>query len=223
MLIVMGLLVVVTLGAGATLMMVGREANLQGQTRREAEAFFAAEAGLAEGKERLRLLAQASPNFQTYTTLLSALPTQANMGANGEAWFELLPVTTYSLTSGTGSALDPVVTTANRELRGPDGAAFQDFPTSAQVRYRVFVRDDRDELPVDALVDANAQVWIVSVGEVDVGGGMPVRRVTQALMSFSSGTQGVDCIGQKGGCADKTNATSLDARTPDVAGGVRSL
>ena len=91
------------------------------------------------------------------------------------------------------------------------------------MRYRVFVRDDRDELPIDSVVDANAQVWIVSIGEVDVGSGMPVRRVTQALMNFSSGTQGVDCIGQKGGCADKTNATSLDARTPDMAGGVRSM
>lgn len=223
--IVLGVVLVVTAGAAATLVMVGREASLQGQSRREAEAFFAAEAGLAEGKERMRLLADRTPNFTTYTTLMGgALPAVSGIGANGDTWFEVLPSTPYTLTqSGADLALDPGVTTAGRELRDFSGAAYADFPTSGTVRYRVFLRDDRDESTPVSTSDSNGQVWLVSIGEVDVGGGMPVRRVTQALINYSPGTQRVDCLGQKGGCADKTNAGALDARTPDITGGVRSL
>jgi hypothetical protein len=223
MLIVMGLLTVVTVGAAASLNMLNRESSLQGQSRREAEAFFAAEAGLAEGKERLRLLADATPNFQTYTQLMTGLPQVAGIGANGETWFEVLPSTSYALTtSGSDLAVDPSLTTAGRELRDSTGARYSGYPTNQQVRYRVFLRDDRDESTPSSTNDTNGQVWVVSIGEVDVGQGQPVRRVTQALISYSAGTARVDCIGQKGGCADKTNAGSFDANTPTVTA-VRDL
>lgn len=223
MVIVMGLLVVMTLGAAASLTMLSRESSLQGQSRREAEAFFAAEAGLAEGRERLRLLADATANFQTYTPVMALLPQVAGIGANGETWFEVLPNTPYTLTStGTDLAVDPASTTPGRELRDASGVRFSDYPTQAQVRYRVFLRDDRDETTPDALADANGQVWVVSIGEVDVGQGQPVRRVTQALISYTAGTARIDCAGQKGGCADKTNAGAFDANSPNVTA-VRSL
>ena len=204
--------------------MVGQEAALQGQARREAEAFFAAEAGLAEGRERMRLLAEGTSNFTTYTTLVATLPQVPSMGANGETWFEVLPATDYRLTqTGAALAIDPSVTGAGQELIDAAGRRYDDYPTANNVRYRVFLRDDADETPALDTVDSNAQVWLVSVGEVNVGGGMPIRRVTQALITFSAGVANVDCLGQKGGCADKTNAAALDARTPDLSGGVRSL
>lgn len=223
MLVVLALLVVVTTAAATALVMVGREASLQGQTRREVEAFFAAEAGLAEARERMRLLANDTPNFTTYTPVMSALPAVAGIGASGESWYEVIASTPYTLTtSGSTLAVDPNVSTANRELTDPDGQRFSSYPAAAAVRYRVFLRDDVDEAPADPARDTNGQVWLVAIGEVDVGGGMPVRRVTQALISYSPGTERVDCMGQKGGCADKTSSGSLDARTP-VLSGVRSL
>ncbi len=224
LLVVMGLLLVITVAAVTTLAMVGQEAALQGQARREVEAFFAAEAGLSEGRERLRLLAEGTPNFNTYTTVMAALPPVAGIGANGEVWFEVLPATPYRLTTdGVAMAIDPSVTTSGQELNAVTGARFDDYPTGANVRYRVFLRDDADETPAVSTADANAQVWLVSIGEVDVGGGMPIRRVTQALVTYSAGVASVDCLGQKGGCADKTNGTSLDARTPSITGGTRNL
>ncbi|MGV3624728.1 MAG: hypothetical protein ACO1OB_28165, partial [Archangium sp.] len=98
MLVVMGLLLIVTVAAVTTLQMVGQEASLQAQTRREAEAFFAAEAGLAEAREIMRLRAEAATNFQTYTTVMGALTAVPNMGAHGETWFEVIPQTSYTLT-----------------------------------------------------------------------------------------------------------------------------
>lgn len=215
MLVVMGLLLIVTVAAVTTLAMVGQESALQGQARREAEAFFAAEAGLAEAREVLRLRAEATSNFTTYTTVMNAFPQVAGMGANGETWFQVIGVENYQLTrTGTDMAIDPGVVAAGQELNAMNGTRFADYPQSVNVRYRVFLRDDVDEAtPVD-VVDSNAQVWLVSIGEVDVGGGMPIRRVTQALVTFSAGAANVDCLGQKGGCADKTNSASLDANSP---------
>lgn len=218
----MGVLVLATAAAATTLVVIGEEAALQGNARREAEAFFAAEAGLAEGRERLRLLSERTTGFTTYTSVMSTLPALPSMGANGETWFEVLPATPYTLAStGAQRAIDPDVTTAGRELRDAAGQLFAGFPTSTDVRYRVFLRDDRDEVPESAVADSNGQVWLVAIGEVDVGGGQPVRRATQALVTFTPGTVRVDCVGQKGGCADKTNASALDARTP--SGSVRNL
>ncbi|MFT3709135.1 MAG: hypothetical protein QM817_15940 [Archangium sp.] len=219
MLIVMGVLLVATTAAVATLTMIGREAELQGANRRDVEAFFAAEAGLAEGRERLRLLAERTPNFTTYTSIMATLPPVTGIGAAGETWYEVLPATSYPLTtSGTELALDPNITTAGRELRDSTGARFSDFPTGATVRYRVFLRDDADESTPVATADSNGQVWLVAMGEVVVSGGAPVRRVTQALVTYRAGSERIDCAGQKGGCADKTNAGALDARTPTVSG-----
>lgn len=215
MLVVMGLLLIVTVAAVTTLAMVGQESALQGQARREAEAFFAAEAGLAEAREVLRIRAEATPNFTTYTTVMASFPQVANMGANGETWFQVIGVENYQLTRvGPDMAVDPSITASGQELNALNGTRFSDFPSSVNVRYRVFLRDDVDETtPVD-VTDSNAQVWLVSIGEVDVGGGMPIRRVTQALVTFSAGSANVDCLGQKGGCADKTNAATLDANSP---------
>jgi hypothetical protein len=217
--IVMGVLVIATVGAAATLAVIGREASLQGVSRRDAEAFFAAEAGLAEGRERVRLLAEGTSGFTSYSSVMQRLTAVPSMGANGETWYEVLPSTPYELTaSGTSSALDPNVTTASRELRDETGARFADYPLTSVARYRVFLRDDRDDAPNDPSADANGQVWLVSVGEVLVGSGQPVRRVTQALVNYRPGSERIDCSGQKGGCADKTNGSSLDARTPTVTG-----
>lgn len=214
----MGVLVVATAGAASTLVVIGREADLQGSTRRDAEAFFAAEAGLAEGRERVRLLAERTSNFTTYTSIMSTLTPVPGIGAAGETWYEVLPTTSYPLsTSGAELALDVSVATAGRELRDSAGAAFSDFPTATNVRYRVFLRDDRDETTPVATADSNGQVWLVAMGEVVVNGGNPVRRVTQALVTYRPGSERIDCAGQKGGCADKTNAGSLDARTPTVS------
>ncbi|MGV3619999.1 MAG: hypothetical protein ACO1OB_04230, partial [Archangium sp.] len=123
--------------------------------------------------------------------------------------------------AGAELAMDSNITAAGREFNDAAGARFTDYPQSINVRYRVFLRDDVDEASPSATVDSNAQVWLVSIGEVDIGGGMPIRRVTQALITFSAGAANIDCLGQKGGCADKTNAAVLDANAP--SGTTRSL
>ena len=224
LIVVLGVILLLTAGAVGTLAYIGREATLGGNTRREYEAFFAAEAGLAEGRERLRLLAVETPGFANYTSIMGTLPVAAaGVAATGDTWYVVLPQTPYPLSrTGTTRAIDPSVTTADRELRDLNGEPL-DYPTAATVRYSVFLRDDIDENPAVATADSNAQVWLVSVGEVDIGNGQPVRRVTQAMVSFRAGSQRVDCLGQRGGCSDKTSATALDLRAPDTSGGVRNL
>lgn len=224
LMVVLGLILLLTAGAAGTLAYIGREAALSGNTRREYEAFFAAEAGLAEGRERLRLLA-GTAGFVTFTSLMgTTLPAAAaGIAAPGDTWFVVIPQTSYTFSRGGPTpALDPTVTTADRELRDRNGVEL-DYPTAANVRYTVFLRDDGDENPANPLTDSNSQVWLVSVGEVDIGGGQPVRRVTQALVNYRAGSQQIDCLGQKGGCADKTSATAMDVNTPDTSSGVRSL
>ena len=222
--VVLGVFLLLTAGAAGTLAYIGREAALSGNTRREYEAFFAAEAGLAEGRERLRLLADA-PGFATFTTVMGTTlpPAAAGIAAAGDAWFVVIPQVGYPLSrTGPTPALDPAIGTADRELRDRNGLAL-DYPTAANVRYTVFLRDDADENPADPLTDSNSQVWLVSVGEVDIGDGQPVRRVTQALVNHQAGSQRVDCLGQRGGCSDKTSATAIDVRSPDTSSGVRNL
>jgi Tfp pilus assembly protein PilX len=226
LLVVLGVLLLLTAGAAGTLAYIGREATLGGNTRREYEAFFAAEAGLAEGRERVRLLAEGTAGFVSYTSMMgTTLPVApAGIAAAGDTWYVVIPQTPYPLSrTGATPALDPTVTTPDREMTDLNGVALEAYPTAANVRYTVFLRDDVDENPSVPTSDTNAQVWLVSIGEVDIGDGQPVRRVTQALVNYRAGTQRVDCLGQRGGCSDKTSSTAIDVRTPDTSGGVRNL
>ena len=65
-----GVITLATVGAFMSLQAVRTESGLQGDERRSRVAFFAAEAALAEGREKMRILVGSDP---TYTGALGAL------------------------------------------------------------------------------------------------------------------------------------------------------
>ena len=216
-----------TAGAAYTLTTVGREASLQAQLRKSNEAFFAAEAGLSEGRERVRLIAQRMGSLSTYTPMMADLPLATGVAvAAGDVWYDLIPSSPYTMQTTSevaAGAVDTSVSVSDRENKDKLGVKFESWPGARDISFRVFLRDDVDESPRDGTKDANAAVWIISVGEAAVPGGNPIRHVVQALVSFTPGAISEGCVGQKGGCSDKSNINSVDANNPDMSGGAKKL
>jgi hypothetical protein len=227
LIIILGLIGMLTAGAAYTLTTVGREASLQAQLRKSNEAFFAAEAGLSEGRERVRLITQRMGNLANYTPVLADLPLASGVAvATGDVWYELIASTAYTLQTTsevTAGAVDININVADRENKDQAAVKFESWPGAKDISYRVFLRDDVDESPRDGTKDANAAVWIISVGEATVAGGNPIRQVVQALVSFTPGAITEGCVGQKGGCSDKSNINSTDANNPDMSGTAKKL
>lgn len=228
LIIILGLIAMLTAGAAYTLTAVGREAALQAQLRKANEAFFAAEAGLSEGRERVKLITARKGNLSTYTPIMQELKEATGVAvATGDVWYDLIPSTPYTFettASVTAGAIDDSVTVADRELKDKSGSAYKAFQDGKDISYRVFLRDDIDETPRDGKKDVNAAVWVISVGEAKVvGGGNPIRQVVQALVSFVPGAVTEGCVGQKGGCSDKSNINSTDKNNPDMSKSPQTL
>jgi hypothetical protein len=237
LMIATGFVAAVTLSAMLSLRTLAAESEIQGDDRRARQAFFAAEAGLAEGREAARLLLGNDPSF---TNAFAKLGNRyAGAGANaggfvqeaadgfpsaaGNEWYEILPWTNYTLSVGAGAALDSGVGTADRELTDQDGNPYQSFPNYSGTRYRVFLRDD-DDGDANRRTDANGRVWVISVGEVASPlGGLPVRSVVQVLVQ--AGDQnlvGGPC--RQHGCDPAHEAAPLvDSKSPDLTGAPMKL
>ncbi len=245
MLIATGLVALITVGTLMSLTVINSEAAVVSNSRREREAFFAAQAGMAEAKEKVGALLGQDPFYGSATTgAIGALMTEfASTPATGlgdpinDPWLDVLcnpggncaagnsadRWVRYSFTrtsaGGTSTAIDDGVTTANTEMRDPNGNAFQDFPANTQVFYRVFLRDDGDD--AFPFVDANKKVWLVAVGEVRPGdGSRPVRAVMRALVTSNNNSSliNTECF-QANGCPTKTSGNTMDDGTPDVTKG----
>ncbi|NMO16052.1 hypothetical protein HPC49_39830 [Pyxidicoccus fallax] len=171
------LIALITAATLISLRAVSTESALQAHERRGREAFFAAQAGLAEGREVIRQrLAGGAPSF---TALLGNTGPAADVNAvvASGPWSELIPWRQYTLAT---AGVDIAVAAA--ELNAPDGTLITDFPTANNVRYRVFLADDNDS---DARTnDSNSQVWLVSVGEVTgPAGTQPHRSIVRMLIT----------------------------------------
>lgn len=229
LLVAVGFVALLTMGVMASLVFVQDEAQGQGQERLQRQAFWAAEAGLAEGREAVRLLLGGDP---TYTSVITALGNRyaPGQGVNGyvketsdgfpstagDEWYEVLPLTPYTLSRGSGKAIDDSFGAANTEMNDWTGTAYPDYPRYLNVGYRVFLRDDNDG-DGDKKSDKNGQVWIVSVGEVSTGiGRMPVRQTVEMLLSVAQ--HGVQISGyvQKGGGAEKSFTSAFDGNAASV-------
>ncbi len=188
LLIALGVVALVTMAVMLSYSVVGREADSQADSRRHKEAFFAAEAGLAEGREAMRLLAGNVGYGAAMDTLNNSPPfSEEGLSDNGRPWYELLPGSApdgWNYLSLTPDTMDPA------ELADREGEAYAEYPTQSNVRYRVFVRDDLDGN--DGTQDENGQVWVISVGEVLNPNGRPTRAVVQALIASQSVLSVVD-------------------------------
>jgi len=196
---------VITLGTVAvfvSLAAVRSEGALQGDERRGRIAFFAAEAGLAEGREKMRILVGADPTYTAALNSLGSFTSEAGLPTN--QLFDVLPWTNYSLeTSGAEISIDA------SELQAPDGAGIS-LNTQRNVRYRVFAYDD-DDGDGSLLADTNKLIWLVAVGEVasEFPGAMPVRTVIRSLIRTTAGVPTTPGYGaQKGQGSDKTFTTN---------------
>ncbi|MBZ4372966.1 hypothetical protein [Corallococcus sp. AS-1-6] len=182
LLLALGVVAVVTMAVMLSYSVVGREADTQADTRRQKQAFFAAEAGLAEGREAVRLMMakNSGMNQLTLSTALGGAAPVADIpgiaGAN-PPWFELLP--------GTGGGNWNNYTLLKANMGPAEIPVGVDFPEQSNVRYRVFVRDDVDD-DSDS-VDSNGQLWILAVGEVTTPNGRPTRSLVQALVTNAEG------------------------------------
>jgi len=197
---------------------VSREADTQSDVRRQKEAFFAAEAGLAEGRESLRL--RRGIGSATYTATLAALRDSGAVvaeeglaGAN-PPWMEVLP--------GAGADGWNYLTLTPDDMPASEKASagndpYVDYPVQNNVRYRVFVRDDNDD-NVGNDSDANNQVWVLAIGEVLNPRGRPTRAVVQALVTHQSAAtaNGPGCTSR--GCGpDNTFNNIQDTSSPDMS------
>ena len=200
LLLSLGVVTFLTLGAITTLNLITAQSDPAGQDRRAKEAFFAAEAGLAEAREWLRLQTAAIPSPQPTNTILGMLTSATDLGdPTNDPWFQVPLGNTpgawvsYALTrvpdSNGAQAMDPSVTTAGVELTAWDGTPYQTYPDASRVTYRVFLRDD-DDGDGNMSVDSNGQVWLVAVGQVQVGLGVPVQAVVRALVRPGTGAIG---------------------------------
>ncbi|MGE6756601.1 hypothetical protein ACQKGO_01210 [Corallococcus interemptor] len=183
LLLALGVVAVVTMAVMLSYSVVGREADTQADTRRQKQAFFAAEAGLAEGREKVRLLMANNGNSESLAipAVLGGATPVADIPALAAAnppWYELLP--------GSGPDKWNKYTLLKAGLAPSEIPAGVDYPEQANVRYRVFVRDD-DEGDNNATVDTNDQLWILAVGEVTTANGRPTRSMVQALVTNATG------------------------------------
>jgi len=199
LLLSLGVVTFLTLGALTTVNLITAQTDPAGQDRRAKEAFFAAEAGLAEAREWLRLQTAAIPSPQPTNAILAGLGTAADIGDDTDPWFQVplqadpsawVPYTLSRSADATGAvALDNSLTTPGMELVTPDGTPYQAYPDAGRVRYRVFLRDD-DDGDGDPNTDSNGTVWLIAVGQVQVGLGVPVQAVVRALVRPGTGAVG---------------------------------
>jgi len=212
----MGFVAVVSLGTLMSLKVVSTESDVQAAARLQRQAVFAAEAGLAEARERLGLLQGDS---RDYSLSMGLLPLSTDVGDSEatDAWYDVFdtngsPWLAYTMEPG--MAVDPSELPPNVELT-----------EQRNVRYRVFLRDDHDESVAedDQTHDRNEQVWLVAVGEVTRPGGQPVRAVVRALVKNNGAppTYSGEAYGQKGGDASKSFNNSTSG-APDL-GRVRTI
>ncbi|WP_342378085.1 hypothetical protein NVS55_01945 [Myxococcus stipitatus] len=214
LLVALGVVLVVTMAVMLSYRVVGREADTQADARRQKEAFFAAEAGLAEGREAIRLRLGNDQRYgQVLTDLTGAIVTDVGIAGANPAWRELLPGT------GPGGwnylSLSPT-TLPPEEKASAGGEPYVDYPEQNNVRYRVFVRDDVDD--GSETTDANGQVWIAAVGEVVNAQGRPTRAIVQALVSNQNApvANSPGCTSR--GCGpDNTFNNSQDQSAPDTS------
>ncbi len=230
MLLALGLVAFVTLAVALSLSVVGKETDFQGASRRQREAFYAAEAGLAEARYIVGDILGNSN--QVFTTVIGQLGAPVNVAGIGDSrpndrWYDVFenpggaPDGNWRAYTLTGTAIDTTVTTNGRELIDPTGQPYLSFPDHAGVRYRVFLRDDWDD--GDQETDTNGRVWLISVGEVQVPNGRPVRAVVQALISNRNSipSQSIGCVGANCG-PDMSANNSAEAHNVDTTV-VRSL
>ncbi|RKI50843.1 hypothetical protein D7Y27_01035 [Corallococcus sp. AB004] len=196
LLLALGVVTLVTMAVMLSFSVVGREADSQADTRRQKQAFFAAEAGLAEGRETVRLIMANAKNLSQLTidlraTLGAPVNDIPGLGSAAHPYFELLP-------PGGGEVWNryELLTSTLEDAELP---ANVDYPEQRNVRYRVFVRDDDDSDPSPE-VDGNQQVWVVSIAEVANPRGRPTRSVVQALVTNVS-TQSIVGPGTPSGSA----------------------
>ncbi|GMU00309.1 hypothetical protein KH5H1_44290 [Corallococcus caeni] len=211
LLLALGVVAVVTMAVMLSYSVVGREADTQADTRRQKQAFFAAEAGLAEGRETVRLLLNnngANSTMGLPAALGGATPVAdiPALAAANPPWYELLP--------GPGADKWNNYTILKTNLSASEIPAGVDYPEQNNVRYRVFVRDDADD--DQNTVDSNRQLWILAVGEVTTAGGRPTRSMVQALVTNATGESifAPGCI-TKGCGPDMTYNNPTDQKSPD--------
>ncbi len=130
LLIALGVIAVATAATLVSLAIVSQESELQGRERHSREAFFAAEAGLAEGREVLKGAAGSGPVVWLHQhqpqcgcpqrgVPEAELAAQGKTGFNADgevyesgfigkdtSWFEAIPSTPYTLLPTVGGALD---------------------------------------------------------------------------------------------------------------------
>ncbi|MFB1479337.1 hypothetical protein [Corallococcus sp. RDP092CA] len=214
LLLALGVVAVVTMAVMLSYSVVGREADTQADTRRQKQAFFAAEAGLAEGREAVRLMMDSlgEDNF-VFQNHLGAPVNEPGLGSINDPWYEVLPGPDtddpWNYYRLKGDSLQPSEKTSGPDSLPTPNQAYSDYPDQERVRYRVFMHNDK-ERDVGVGEDRNRKVWLVAVGEVFSPGGRPTRSVVQALVVH----QNQESVFSPG-CVTRGCGPDMTFKTPD--------
>ncbi len=221
LLMAIALIAAITAATLISLRAVAAESALQAHERRSREAFFAAQAGMAEARAWVRTQLGGNSHFSEFLNPSPGKPFQMYVNGPGwptpepglpsdanVPWFEVIPRTAYTYsTTALGTGVDPGVGGANREMNGPDGVRIADFPMADNVTYRAFLVDDNDgtaRMGTATDIDANGRVWLVSVGEVaGPPGTQPHRSIIRALITPVGSPGDNPEGGDKGGSANQ--------------------
>jgi len=235
LMLALGFICAIAVAVMYVFMVASEEAEAQGIERRQRQAFFAAEAALADAREVARIMLGAD---QSYTTTITTLGDNSVAAGNpqrwvdegglpgpaeGAHWYEIIPETDYSLTRGAGEALDDSISGPMAETCDPTGTPLVGYPEYVGVSYRAFLKDDDDgdsngDGTIDVLdydVDTNRKVWLVAVGSVTTGDGMPTRAVVQALIT-NSNTDPPSGSGSTQAFSDEQNSGANNTDTGNI-------
>lgn len=208
----LGLTTALMIAALYSLSVTNNQSDVQGASRREREALFAAKAGLAEARVALAAYVGGSVNYNTTfanTAALTSLTTGSLLPDGvtvapipvGQTWYRFTTWPSwqeYSLRLRSTNAASFAVDDSGPglEILNAAGTAKLDFPEQLNTRYTVFIRNDDDN--GSWVNDVNARVWIIAVGQVlpRNPADRPTQAVVQALVTINNPSTG-KCSGSQ--------------------------
>ncbi|MBX7097001.1 MAG: hypothetical protein K1X89_04740 [Myxococcaceae bacterium] len=203
------------------------DAETQTASRYQRQAFFAAEAALAEARGRLTTVVAGAGTFNS-AFVAANIATDIGAGSasvptNDNIWYEVLGGSQSGQcihadsNSPSWCQVDLSYTSTEATAMGFNNRAAA-LPNPVNIKYRVFLRDDADEGVPDYTVDANGVARLIAVGEVQRPNGTVLAR--QAIVTYIKAdgvTVGGPANYSQGGQGADKNSRSSDLNPASVA------
>ncbi|MCL2013212.1 MAG: hypothetical protein FWG75_10560 [Cystobacterineae bacterium] len=186
LLLVLGIVVGLTLAVMFTMLSIQKHSNIQGMSKRQKMAQYAAEAALAEGREifRLAIEHEAEKGNLKVSDVLSNFPVVEDF-RDLRPWHDLFCRGTQECNRWAPFHFVEDKTVSKAELNSKFGKLDAKDLWSGRIRYRAFAYVYTDELLSSRITDS-PHIVLVGLGEVGAEGQPPYRIYTRATVSYSS-------------------------------------